>query len=230
MNLIAHRGARTMLELEFTHAAAAGTSTATSFLSEFRLPMHGRSQGLRRATGGIWLFGFADAERDATDSALDILAREFRAAPASESAGVTFSRLFQEAKLQPGLPVRPHSGVVACGLCFDRVVVAHSGGTGCYLVRQNHATRLTLSNVDLIDYQIQPGDVLLLCGEAMHHAVKGSEMAEIVGHGADLKAAARQLSELATEREPEQAISVAVIRILAVERSSQIRSRAQATF
>ena len=214
-----------MLDLEFSHAAAPGHSAEDRlFVSEFRFPPQSQP---RRSTGGIWLFAMADVAHRREDPTLDLLVHGFRDAPAQQSAGVTFSRLFQDANLQAGVPLPAHSGVVACGLCFDRVVVAHSGGAGCYLVRQRHATRLTLSNVDVIDYQVQPGDVLILGGETMHQAVKGSEMAAIAGHGADLKMATHRLLELALEREPRRGMSLAAIRVLAVEKSTQARGRAQ---
>lgn len=221
-----------MPDLEFAHAATPGFSLENSLLSEFRQPVSsrppvpGRTGSLKPPSGGIWLFALADAGHTVEDHTFEDLIREFRATPAYESAGINFSRLFRDARLPSGHSAAPRSGIVACGMCFDRVVVAHSGGSGCYVVRQNHATRLTLSNVDLIDYQVKAGDVLLLCGEALHQSVKGSEMASIAGHRADLRTATLRLLDLATQREPHQPMSVGAIRILAVERIGHRRARA----
>lgn len=82
------------------------------------------------------------------------------------------------------------------------------------------------TTADINDYQIEPGDVLLLCSDGLHNSVEGSEMAAVAGQpGADLQAAARRLVELANDRDGSDNISVLIIRIRDVERVGMYRGR-----
>ena len=82
------------------------------------------------------------------------------------------------------------------------------------------------STAEVNEFQIEAGDVLLLCSDGLHNSVEGSEMAAVAGHpGADLKAAARRLIELANDRDGSDNISVLLIRIRDVERVGMYRGR-----
>ncbi len=182
----------------------------------------------------IWVFALTAGGADSSGSpsngpptagnpTMDRIAETFRSAPMNEPLGVTVDRVMYEEAQHPGIS-SSGKGLVLCALCFDRAVVAHTGNACCYLIRHNHATRLTLGNVRLIDYQIQPGDVLLLSADSLQ-AVKGSEMAEIAGHRVDLTLAAEKLAELARQRgESASHFDIVMIRVLAVERSNRAQN------
>jgi len=80
-------------------------------------------------------------------------------------------------------------------------------------------------NVEIDDHQVFPGDVLLLCSDGLHGPVKPSEIAQIVGAGADLASAARSLISLANEKDGGDNVSVQLIRVLSVERVGMYRGR-----
>jgi len=80
-------------------------------------------------------------------------------------------------------------------------------------------------NVDLVEPQVLPGDVLVMCSDGLHNSVEGSEMAAVTGHGAALDNAARRLIELANHRDGNDNISVSLIRIRDVERVGMYRGR-----
>jgi hypothetical protein len=167
-----------------------------------------------RREAHIWVFALTDST-----SAMERISEGFRAAPMNQPLGVSVDQI-----VQTEAHASESNGLLVCALCFDRAVVAHNGDACCYLIRHNHATRLTLGNVRLIDYQIQPGDVLLLSGSSLQ-SIKGSEMAEIAGHRVDLAMAAQKLTELARQRgEGDSHFDVVMIRILSVERSNRTQS------
>jgi sulfur transfer complex TusBCD TusB component (DsrH family) len=72
-----------------------------------------------------------------------------------------------------------------------------------------------LDRVEVTDYQLLPGDVLLLCNDAAYRAMKGSEMAALVGRTADLN----QALHLLTAQVPRSIVML--IRILAVQGNPQ---------
>ena len=80
-------------------------------------------------------------------------------------------------------------------------------------------------NVETNDVQLTPGDVLLLCCDGLYHSVEPSEMAAVAGHGADLRAAAKRLVDLANHRDGSDNISVQLIRVRSVERVGLYRGR-----
>jgi protein phosphatase len=80
-------------------------------------------------------------------------------------------------------------------------------------------------NVDTDDYQIYPGDVLLLCSDGLHGSMDLTDIGSICGHGLDLTVAAKQLVGLANERDGSDNISVQLIRIRDVERMGMYRGR-----
>lgn len=80
-------------------------------------------------------------------------------------------------------------------------------------------------NVEITDKQVQPGDVLLLCSDGLHGAVRGSDISEIIAWNPDLSIAARKLVDLANERDGGDNISVQLIRVREVERMGMYRGR-----
>jgi PPM family protein phosphatase len=104
-----------------------------------------------------WLFALADGvggqDRGevASQAAVDDFLAGFRAAPAGEPLGTLLMRLVQEAnqhvyelgKNASAGGIAMATTLVACGLRFDRFVVAHVGDSRCYLVRQGQAMLLT---------------------------------------------------------------------------------------
>jgi serine/threonine protein phosphatase PrpC len=79
--------------------------------------------------------------------------------------------------------------------------------------------------VEINDYQVFAGDILLLCSDGLHGPVKPPEIAEIVGNGTDLPTAARELVSLANEKDGGDNVSVQLIRIVSVERVGMYRGR-----
>ena len=79
--------------------------------------------------------------------------------------------------------------------------------------------------VEINDHQVFPGDILLLCSDGLHGAVKPWEIAQIVGNGTDLLSAARSLVSLANDKDGGDNVSVQLIRILSVERVGMYRGR-----
>jgi PPM family protein phosphatase len=79
--------------------------------------------------------------------------------------------------------------------------------------------------VEINDHQIFAGDVLLLCSDGLHGAIKTADILELAGNGADLNLAARNLVALANERDGGDNVSVQLIRVLGVERVGMYRGR-----
>ncbi len=80
-------------------------------------------------------------------------------------------------------------------------------------------------SADINQTQLLGGDVLLLCCDGMHGTVQDSDMARIVTHHSNLNEAARELVNLANERDGSDNISVQLIRIKSVERVGMYRGR-----
>jgi serine/threonine protein phosphatase PrpC len=79
--------------------------------------------------------------------------------------------------------------------------------------------------VDVSEHQVFAGDVLLLCSDGLHGSVSGSEMAALLGPGADLKSAAQRLVDIANQRDGGDNSSAQIIRIQNVERVGMYRGR-----
>jgi hypothetical protein len=165
---------------------------------------------LARSNRRGWMFALCtDAAGNVWDApGLERLKQRFNAAPEPPSLGVFLANLIQTAQRRHQL-----SALVACALRFDRVVVARVGPAYCYVLRNHFATLLTLDRVEVTDYQLRPGDVLLLCTEMLYRAVKGSEIAEIAGRAPDLGEAVSSLAARAQG-------PLAMIRILGVQGKS----------
>jgi protein phosphatase len=95
--------------------------------------------------------GGQDRGEVASQAAVEDFVSGFGAAPTSEALGPLLMRLVQEANQHiyeigknssPGGTAMATT-LVACGLRFDRVAVAHVGDSRCYLVRQSQAMLLT---------------------------------------------------------------------------------------
>lgn len=80
-------------------------------------------------------------------------------------------------------------------------------------------------NVELDQMQVIPGDVLLLCCDGLHGALEARDMVRIVAQHPNAQDAARQLVEIANERDGSDNISAQVIRIKSVERVGMYRGR-----
>ncbi|HYL36326.1 MAG TPA: protein phosphatase 2C domain-containing protein [Bryobacteraceae bacterium] len=141
------------LDLEFAQLSDPGRHRAHNedYLGYFQPATHAQAR-----THG-WVFALADGvggqDRGevASQAAVEDLVSGFRAAPASEPLGPLLMRLVQEAN-QHVYEIGKNSSpggtaiattLVACGLRFDRVAVAHVGDSRCYLVRQGQAVALT---------------------------------------------------------------------------------------
>jgi len=80
-------------------------------------------------------------------------------------------------------------------------------------------------NVDVEDHQVLPGDTLVLCSDGLHGAVRSSEIAALLGEGADLNRAAQRLVALANDRDGSDNVSAQLIRVKSVERVGMYRGR-----
>jgi len=78
---------------------------------------------------------------------------------------------------------------------------------------------------DTSDHQVLPGDILLLCSDGLHGAVKAAEIAHIVSRSAGLEAAAHELVTIANQRDGSDNVSVQLIRVRSVERVGMYRGR-----
>src|SRR5437879_1951980 len=132
-------------------------------------PQDARSRG--------WLFALADGvgghDRGevASHAAVEHLLSGFRAAPIPEPLGTLLARLVRDAnahvydlarKAGPGGSAMSTT-IVACGLRYDRAVIAHAGDSRCYLVRDGQARLLTRDHTVAED---QAGLGLLSANEA----------------------------------------------------------------
>jgi protein phosphatase len=79
--------------------------------------------------------------------------------------------------------------------------------------------------VESHDYQVIPGDVLLLCSDGLHGAVKADAIAQLVSRHTALRDAAQELIDLANKLDGGDNVSVQLIRILQVERIGMYRGR-----
>lgn len=80
-------------------------------------------------------------------------------------------------------------------------------------------------NAEISENQIFAGDVLVLCSDGLHGAVRAPEMADLVKPHDPLPTAAENLVALANQRDGSDNISVQLIRIRGVERIGMYRGR-----
>jgi protein phosphatase len=93
-----------------------------------------------------------------------------------------------------------------------------------HLLTRSLGTELFVA-VETSDHQVMPGDVLLLCSDGLHGAVRASEMVHLTSQHADLNTAAQKLVALANERDGSDNISVLLVRVRSVERAGMYRGR-----
>jgi protein phosphatase len=80
-------------------------------------------------------------------------------------------------------------------------------------------------SVDISEHLLLPGDVLLLSSDGLHGAVAEADLARAVNEETDLQAAARQLVQLANERDGSDNVSLQLVRVRDVERVGMYRGR-----
>ena len=80
-------------------------------------------------------------------------------------------------------------------------------------------------NVDAGDYQVFPGDMLLLCSDGFHGAADTADITRILTRNCDLNLAVRDLVAIANEKDGSDNISVLAIRVRSVERVGMYRGR-----
>ncbi len=110
-----------------------------------------------RARSHGWLFALADGVGGqdlgevASRTAIEAVVEGFRRAPGGESLSALLPKLIQGANTrvyETGMSAGPGgvaiaTTLVACGIRFDRAVVAHVGDSRCYLARHGHVSALT---------------------------------------------------------------------------------------
>jgi protein phosphatase len=80
-------------------------------------------------------------------------------------------------------------------------------------------------NIDVDEVALLAGDVLLLCSDGLHGAVRSAEIAEATRRHRDLAAAAQELVDRANEQDGSDNISLQLIRVRSVERMGMYRGR-----
>jgi len=75
------------------------------------------------------------------------------------------------------------------------------------------------------EHHIFAGDVILLCSDGLHGAIRADEIARVTNESLSLPAAAGQLVELANERDGTDNVSLQLIRVRATERIGMYRGR-----
>ena len=148
------------------------------------------------------------------------------------------------------------STVVACVLRYDRAIVAHVGDSRCYLLRNGRARCLTRDhtvaneqarlgfssapknvlsraigtqlfvNVEINEFEVRRGDMLLLCSDGLHGGVTGENMARVaVEAGEKLDAAVRELIAIAYRNDGSDNVSVQMVLLKSVEAVGMYRGR-----
>ena len=79
--------------------------------------------------------------------------------------------------------------------------------------------------VDIDEFQVLPGDVLLQCSDGLHGALSDQEITARVAGAQNLESAVRELVDGANEKGGDDNVSVQLIRIRAVERMGMYRGR-----
>jgi len=79
--------------------------------------------------------------------------------------------------------------------------------------------------VDLVERQLFPGDVLVLCSDGLHGAITDTELELVISDNRDLKVAAQELVTAANQKDGSDNVSVQLIRLGNVERMGMYRGR-----
>jgi len=93
-----------------------------------------------------------------------------------------------------------------------------------HILSRSLGTELSVSP-DVSEYQVLPGDVLLLCSDGLHGAVSDKEIAAIISETPDVELAARALVALANEKDGSDNVTAQVVRVQNVERVGMYRGR-----
>jgi PPM family protein phosphatase len=131
---------------------------------------HVAPETAERAQSLGWLFAIADGVGGhdlgevASKTAIESVTEGFRSAPPAEPHPALLQRLVRKANISvvdagraasPG-GIAMATTVVACGLRYDRVTVAHVGDSRCYLIRRNEAALLTRDHT-VVNEQVRLG-------------------------------------------------------------------------
>ena len=235
-----------MLDLDFASATDPGSRPNNEdYLGQYQPPTPDEAR-----THG-WLFALADGvggHQDgeiASRAAVEHLLELFPESPAGEPLSTLLTRIIRSANSRV-YELAGGSGmattIVACGLRYDRAIVAHAGDSRCYLIREGIAEQLTRDhtlqpnvlsrslgkdlflNIDTSEHTLVPGDVLVLCSDGLYHSIPPADLASIAAAG-PIDRAAGQLAELAKQRDGDDNISVQLIRVRSVERVGMYRGR-----
>jgi len=79
--------------------------------------------------------------------------------------------------------------------------------------------------VEIDEFQVLPDDVLLLCSDGLHGAVRDEEIQATILRNKDLEATVRELINTANQQDGGDNVSVQLIRIRGVERMGMYRGR-----
>jgi protein phosphatase len=93
-----------------------------------------------------------------------------------------------------------------------------------HILSRSLGTELSVS-ADVTEYQVLPGDLLLLCSDGLHGAISDKEIASILSETPDLELAARHLVALANEKDGSDNVTAQVVRVQNVERVGMYRGR-----
>ena len=93
-----------------------------------------------------------------------------------------------------------------------------------HILSRSLGAELSVS-AEINDYQVLPGDTLLLCSDGLHGALSAGEIAGVVSDTTDVEAAARRLVALANEKDGSDNVTAQVIRVQNVERVGMYRGR-----
>jgi protein phosphatase len=80
-------------------------------------------------------------------------------------------------------------------------------------------------NVETSEHQIFSGDMLMQCSDGLHHSLRPEDIARLTHGDVPLSQAAKDLIDLANERDGSDNISVQLVRVKAVERVGMYRGR-----
>ena len=94
-----------------------------------------------------------------------------------------------------------------------RHVLSRSLGSGLFV------------KVEIDEFQVLPDDVLLLCSDGLHGAVRDEEIQATILRNKDLEATVRELINTANQQDGGDNVSVQLIRIRGVERMGMYRGR-----
>ena len=136
------------------------------------------------------------------------------------------SRVFQAADNREEL-TGMGTTVVALVLSDQGMTIASAGDSRCYLARGGELKQLTrddswvsaalgegiLNSDDVVEHDLQPGDVVMLCSDGLHGMVHDQEIGKILGNG-DLKLeeASAKLIEAANEAGGRDNVTVVLLR------------------